>query len=620
VNAGVIPLAIATIGASYAALVLRGWRRRDNLVFGLLALTDAAMTAWRGINVLTGGSLIAPGVLVPCMVGTIVLAVFTLEFISAFPRRCPMTWPWRVLMLAWGAAGAVIAFTTTEPSSVSAPANLLAEVVVFIPATLLVFVLGARAFKHTQQRDARIVIGMLWFRWGFGCAAYWLGPLLGVFAAAVWAETTFATMVSFVVIGTAILRGELSSIRSSTAEVVTIATVALLVMLGGVGAVSAALAYVAPGHRGSRSARGLPGGLEQLVTSIGSEVSFTGLAKSRISATERSSRASSSSVEVLAVVVGQLQLLAQDLDVQRDAGQRRPDVVRDRGGELTERREPARVVQLGDRLRALDGEGDVRGQIARDDVGIAIDEPAVEVERADQDAIGAERGHDQVRRQIPRLVLAQRLADLELGGERRWQFGAGDPAHGRPVADRGDPAAGLGDRGRGVGRQRIALDAEPARAALVEPGQHAALDPRVQRVAQRGEGQRHQGRAEQRELLQPGCRGGPALGGSRHPRAWPPRASPCEFRSAPTSERVKRQTSSSPTGRVRAARGLFEHGEAHRRASPRGLALSPPPHRATHHLLCAEATHHLLCAEVLVARSRHRPRSMPCRCLKEPSE
>ena len=247
-NAGVIPLAIATIGASYAALVLRGWRRRDNLVFGLLALTDAAMTAWRGINVLTGGSLIAPGVLVPCMLGTIVLAVFTLEFISAFPRRCPMTWPWRALMLAWGAAGAVIAFATTEPSSGSAPANLLAEVVFFIPVTLLVFVLGARAFKHTQQRDARIVIGMLWFRWGFGCAAYWLGPIFGVFEAAVWTETTFATMVSFVVIGTAILRGELFSIRSSAAEVVTIATVALLVMLGGVGAVSAALAYVAPGR------------------------------------------------------------------------------------------------------------------------------------------------------------------------------------------------------------------------------------------------------------------------------------------------------------------------------------------------------------------------------------
>jgi signal transduction histidine kinase len=248
VNAGLIPLAIATVGASYAALVLRCWRRRNNLVFGLLALTDAGMTAWRGINVLTGGSIVGPSVLVPCMVGTIVLALIMIEFISAFPRRGKMTWAWRAAMLGWGAAGAAIAFTATTPGNLFDRANILAEAVFFIPATFLVFVLGARAFRHTQQRDARVVIAMLWFRWGFGFAAYVLGPVLGVFEAAVWAETTFATMVSFVVIGTTVLRGELFTIRSLAAEVVTIATIALLVLFGGGGAVEAALTYVAPGR------------------------------------------------------------------------------------------------------------------------------------------------------------------------------------------------------------------------------------------------------------------------------------------------------------------------------------------------------------------------------------
>jgi len=61
-----------------------------------------------------------------------------------------------------------------------------------------------------------------------------------------------------------------------------------------------------------------------------------------------------------------------------------------------------------------------------------------------------------------------------------------------------------------------------------------------------------------------------------------------QFRSAPTCEHTLRRAASSPIGRVRAARGLFEHGMAHRRASLRGLALSPPLHRATHYLLCAE--------------------------------
>jgi signal transduction histidine kinase len=248
VNLGLIPLAIATVGASYAALVLRGWRRRDNLMFGLLALTDAAMTAWRGVNVLTGGSIVAPGVMVPCTVGTIGLALITLEFISAFPRRRPMSWRWRGAMLAWGAVAIAVAAATVRPVGWGAPSTLVIEVVFFMPATLLVFVLGARAFAQTRQRDARVVIAMLWFRWGFGFVAYFLGPLCGVFEAAVWAETTVATLVSFTVIGTAVLRSELFSIRSSSAEVVTIATIALLVMLGGGGAVSAALAYIAPGR------------------------------------------------------------------------------------------------------------------------------------------------------------------------------------------------------------------------------------------------------------------------------------------------------------------------------------------------------------------------------------
>ena len=98
---GLVPLAIAAIGASYAALVLRGWRRRDNLMFGLLALTDALMVAWRGANVLTGGSIIAASVLVPCMLGTVVLALLTLEFVTAFPRRPAMSPRWRAAMLAW---------------------------------------------------------------------------------------------------------------------------------------------------------------------------------------------------------------------------------------------------------------------------------------------------------------------------------------------------------------------------------------------------------------------------------------------------------------------------------------------------------------------------------------
>jgi signal transduction histidine kinase len=248
VSFGLIPLAVATIGASYAALVLRGWRRRDNLMFGLLALTDAAMTAWRGVNVLTGGSIVTSSVLTPCMLGTIALALLTIEFIVGFPRRQPMSWSWRIAMLVWGAVGVTIVSRSPEPANFVDQTHMLAELVFYTPATILVFVLGARAFKRTTQRDARIVIAVLWFRWGFGYVTYALGPTLGVFEPLVWIEATCVTMISFAVIGTAVLRSELFSIRSSAAEVVTVAAVALLVMLGGGSAVTAALVYIEPGQ------------------------------------------------------------------------------------------------------------------------------------------------------------------------------------------------------------------------------------------------------------------------------------------------------------------------------------------------------------------------------------
>lgn len=244
----VVPLTIASIGASYAVLVLRGWRRRDNLMFGLLALTDAVMTAWRGINVLTGGSMVSPGVLVPCMLGTIALALLTIEFVSAFPRRPAMPWRWRAALLAWGALGAVVGLATLEPTNPHEPTGAVAELVFFAPATALVFALGLRAYRLTDQRDARLVIAVLWFRWASGFATYHLAPLFDQFEAAVWIDATFVTLISFVVIGTAVLRSELFSIRSSAAEVVTIATLVLLVKLGGGAAVLAALIYTAPGR------------------------------------------------------------------------------------------------------------------------------------------------------------------------------------------------------------------------------------------------------------------------------------------------------------------------------------------------------------------------------------
>ncbi|MGE0547234.1 MAG: sensor histidine kinase [Kofleriaceae bacterium] len=240
---GILVLMIAAIGAGFTTVVLRGANgRRDSLAFGALALVDSTLTAWRGLNVVSGESLIDPSVTITCGVFTVVLAVLTIEFIVGFPRRAPMSWRWRGLLLAW--AGGAIAVIATQYNGKFVQ---LVQWLFFAPITLAIFGLGYRAWRSTTQRDARAVIFALWFRWAFGFTAYSLAPLLGVFEAAVWAETTFATLVSFVVIGTAVLHTELFSIRSALAETMVIATLALIVVTGGGAAVLAVQAWTEPG-------------------------------------------------------------------------------------------------------------------------------------------------------------------------------------------------------------------------------------------------------------------------------------------------------------------------------------------------------------------------------------
>ncbi|MBA2541453.1 MAG: hypothetical protein H0V17_17560, partial [Deltaproteobacteria bacterium] len=242
---GLIALAIAAIGAAYATLVIRAApNRRDNLAFGVLAMVDAAMTAWRGLNVLAGDSIVDAAVTIPCSVATIVLAVLTVEFIVPFPMRPAIGWKWRAPLFAWAIGAAVI---TVIEGRAGEPLRYT-QWAFFAPMTTIILVLGYRSWKLTHERSERTVIGMLWFRWVFGFTAYFFAPRLGLFEAAVWAETTFATLVSFIVIGTVVLRSQLFSIRSAAAEVITIATIALVVVLGGGAAVWMTTQWTEPGN------------------------------------------------------------------------------------------------------------------------------------------------------------------------------------------------------------------------------------------------------------------------------------------------------------------------------------------------------------------------------------
>lgn len=243
---GAIALMIAAIGAAYAGLVIRAApHRRDNLVFGALAALDASMTMWRGVNALSGESVADATSTIPCAFGTIALALVSVEFIVSFPRRPAMAWKWRLGLWAW-ALFAV--FRVIDHPSIDRLDYLDAEFTFFLPLTILIMVLGVRTLARTAEAPARIVIIALGFRWLFGFSAYFFGPLLHIFEAAVWAETTFATLVSFFVIGTAMLRSDLFSLRSTAAEVVTIATIGFGIALGGVFGVVGILRWTGPGN------------------------------------------------------------------------------------------------------------------------------------------------------------------------------------------------------------------------------------------------------------------------------------------------------------------------------------------------------------------------------------
>lgn len=242
--AGIGTLAVAALGAAYGILVLRAVPyRRDNLMFGKLCLLDATITAWRGFNALAGQSMTDLEITVPCGIGTVGLGLLTLEFMSAFPRQPPMARWLRATLVIWGVASAAAIIVETYLGHAFA----ITQWTFFPPVTVLVFVCGARAWRRATNRDERMVIAALWLRWAFGFTTHEFGDSLGLHELATWAEILVVSPLSFVLIGTAVLRSELFSVRCSVAEAFSIALIALMVVLGGGAAVWSVQRWIEPG-------------------------------------------------------------------------------------------------------------------------------------------------------------------------------------------------------------------------------------------------------------------------------------------------------------------------------------------------------------------------------------
>ena len=97
-----------------------------------------------------------------------------------------------------------------------------------------------------------------------------------------------------------------------------------------------------------------------------------------------------------------------------------------KGAEDTAAASDRRVIPVGDVAPG--------GEVARHEVGVAIDHAAVEVERADERATRAERGDDERGGQGGVLVAAQRPPGAHPGGEALGQrHGGAPPAAGAPA-------------------------------------------------------------------------------------------------------------------------------------------------------------------------------------------
>jgi signal transduction histidine kinase len=217
VMAGLGLLCIAALGLAYAALV---WRaaptRRENRVFGALAFVDAIQVAWRGAMVAIGYPISADVVLDPCSIATMGLAILSAEFLWDAAGTGPLP---RWIRAALWVSSLVAAVLLVALPAGSVPARTVQNVY-FTPVTFTIVALGVRALVRSRRVGIRLIAGALIFRWLFGHLVYTLGVSLGILSEMLWAESTAAVLVSCIVIGHAILRDQLFSVRGAMHQAV----------------------------------------------------------------------------------------------------------------------------------------------------------------------------------------------------------------------------------------------------------------------------------------------------------------------------------------------------------------------------------------------------------------
>jgi signal transduction histidine kinase len=194
--------------------------------------------------VLIGNDITNIEVQLPCGLMAVALSILEVEFLLSFPERPAPSPRVHLALLAWGGFGILCVIYPGWPIN-----NVF-----FLPTSLAVIVQCVLGLKRDGARTGvRLILGALILRWAMAVTTYSVGPFTAIFRELLWFESTIAVMLSYLLIGHAMLRDQMFRVRAAVVETIVDASGGLLVLAATVVAIEAALAF-APGAGARRVA------------------------------------------------------------------------------------------------------------------------------------------------------------------------------------------------------------------------------------------------------------------------------------------------------------------------------------------------------------------------------
>ncbi len=218
-SAGLLHLLVGSLGIAFATLILRADPKRwDNRAFATLGYIDAFMAIFRGVAASSGADIADRSVMIPCAGLAPLLAWASIEFAYSFPFSRRLPWRWRAPLVAATALAVMAMWGSLEFKAV----GLIVNVAFFIPASVIMMVLLVRNLRRVEgdRVGVRLVVIALALRWITANILYSLHSTVDhdTWALMLWVESTLITLIAFVLIGLAVLRSNLFTMRGAMGD------------------------------------------------------------------------------------------------------------------------------------------------------------------------------------------------------------------------------------------------------------------------------------------------------------------------------------------------------------------------------------------------------------------